>query len=77
MDDTTPSKRGNFFLTGARWCYEPFGVSSGGVDTLSRPNRFSGIIDWDAQDTRDTGVFFWFVFFHVEENEPCEYNNEE
>ena len=23
----------------------------------------------DAQDKRDTGVFFWFVFFHVEENE--------
>ena len=23
----------------------------------------------DAQDTRGMGVFFWFVFFHVEENE--------
>ncbi|MDJ0723445.1 MAG: hypothetical protein QNJ04_17535, partial [Desulfobacterales bacterium] len=28
------------------------------------------VIAWfgDAQDTRDTGAFFLFVFFHVEEN---------
>jgi hypothetical protein len=30
--------------------------------------RVIGRLD-DAQDKRDTDVFFWFVFFHMEENE--------